>query len=160
MPVNILNLYGLRVLDFKETEREYHISARWAASPNGYETSVITSRDNDELGHKRGDEVLLDAARIFNKSVRESDIVGRFGGDEFGVLLPNCDLDSAQKVLAKVVSSVKNQMSQKDLNVTASIGAVTFLPNNSDIEAVLHKADQVMYKVKKSGKNSFHVENL
>jgi diguanylate cyclase (GGDEF)-like protein/PAS domain S-box-containing protein len=132
---------------------------------------------NDKQGHAAGDMLLCDAARRIEKSIREIDMVARFGGDEFLILLSDLSADKAQAVVrAKIVAekirsalfkpyllSVQQLDSQTitiEHQSTASIGAALFFDNEITVEDVLRNADIAMYQAKSTGRNqiSVHVE--
>ncbi|MBU4110253.1 EAL domain-containing protein, partial [bacterium] len=113
---------------------------------------------NDTLGHDKGDVLLKEAANRINVCVRKSDVVSRFGGDEFTVLLTNIEsADDAENVANKLLF----ELSQKfmfDLEayfISVSIG-ITMIPNDgSKAESLLINADQAMYEAKNNGRNRF-----
>ncbi|MBP8306824.1 MAG: GGDEF domain-containing protein [Burkholderiaceae bacterium] len=111
-------------------------------------------RVNDTHGHHRGDEVLKACARLIAGNVRSSDIVARLGGDEFVVLLPETDADSAQALLERMRHAIERSPDIISVGVTPSIGLVFENPITSDIEALLRKADGLMYEAKREGKNT------
>lgn len=108
---------------------------------------------NDSYGHKKGDEVLCIASRIIRVNTRTSDVVGRLGGDEFGVLLPNTSNDGAVKVLERIRYEIECEMRSESLGVTCSIGAAVFTAAPQSLDDLINSADRAMYAVKKSGKN-------
>ncbi len=113
---------------------------------------------NDSLGHAVGDQLLQSVARRLKASVRESDTVGRKGGDEFVVLLSeitNADdaARSAEKICAAVVEM--HPVSGHELLVTASIGISIYPRDGVDVAGLLKSADKAMYQAKKSGRNKF-----
>ena len=108
---------------------------------------------NDTLGHEQGDAVLRKVAEILISSLRASDIAGRIGGDEFGVLLPDTAAADAHVILEKVRSRLAQTPQLQACSVTASIGAVFSNQAPTDIHAMLKIADELMYSAKRAGKN-------
>ena len=108
---------------------------------------------NDTLGHDVGDELLKKVAQTLSTSVRASDFAARLGGDEFAVLFPVVK-ESAQQVLEKLQAELLAAMRERQWPVTFSIGAVTFSAVMDSSRDMIKKVDDLMYEVKKSGKNN------
>ena len=111
---------------------------------------------NDRYGHAVGDEALVTVANACREGKRSSDIVGRLGGEEFVMLLPETDLDQARIVAERVRNSVAASVLKTHdvhFNVTASVGFATATASMSGFEALLHAADQALYQAKAEGRN-------
>lgn len=118
-------------------------------------------RINDAHGHLLGSRALVEAAEVIRSSARETDIVARFGGDEFAILLPETGLEGAHSVARRLRDRIQrfNFLADRTSGsrLTASIGVAT-LPDVADsAEGLLQAADAAMYKVKSSGKNGIHI---
>lgn len=113
---------------------------------------------NDNFGHKKGDEVILNISNIIKSNLRASDILCRLGGDEFVAMLPNTAIEGANSVLERIRHKVECEMQKESLEVRCSIGAEVFytIPNNTD--DLINSADKIMYSVKNSGKNRVEVK--
>ncbi|GIW65652.1 MAG: hypothetical protein KatS3mg094_171 [Candidatus Parcubacteria bacterium] len=110
---------------------------------------------NDIYGHKIGDRVLEKVAQVIKGRLRDYDIIGRLGGEEFVVTLIGCDLNSAQKIaedLRQIIERIKIKTKKGYLNITASLGVVEY-NKERNFKELIDKADKAMYKAKKSGKN-------
>ena len=107
---------------------------------------------NDKEGHQAGDELLKGAAKVFNNSVRTSDIVCRYGGEEFIILLPQTDKTGAQ-----IIAERLRVQFGLYLPTTVSIGISTIPQDAQNMEDLIKKADDAMYQAKKSGKNKWCV---
>lgn len=107
---------------------------------------------NDTFGHLVGDLVLTQLAGILKSCVRESDTVGRWGGEEFLVILPHTRLQDAKKVAEKIRDEVEKTDFQKAGHITCSIGAASFCEGD-DSEKLLSRADKALYHAKSSGRN-------
>ena len=114
-------------------------------------------RVNDTLGHAVGDELLACVADLLRRTLRASDTVGRLGGDEFALLLPETNAQAAEALLQKLGSVLGDTMRAKQWPVTFSMGAAAFLDNPATVEEMIRTADELMYSVKKSGKNRISV---
>lgn len=112
-------------------------------------------RLNDELGHGAGDEALKSLAALVAKTLRPTDVVARFGGEEFVVLLPETPMDEAQAILTRLQRTLTGGLfmhEQKQVFVTFSAGVTAYrLPE--PVEAALERADRGMYEAKRAGKN-------
>jgi diguanylate cyclase (GGDEF)-like protein len=109
---------------------------------------------NDTHGHGRGDEVLAAVAEVMRAAVREGDFVGRYGGEEFLILLPDTDRQGGL-VLAEKVRSAISQISLPaiDRAITASIG-IAVLPDDAiDADTLVRNADRALYAAKSNGRN-------
>ncbi|MCD4758604.1 MAG: diguanylate cyclase [Arcobacteraceae bacterium] len=137
---------------------------------NNIPFSIITldidkfKKINDTYGHLVGDEVIIKVAHIIEAEVRTSDIVARFGGEEFVMLLQDCDLDGAYKVAEKVRQDIeKTSISvhlDTEVKFTVSIGVAQFSEvDNNNIELTLSRADEALYKAKNIGRNKTVVSN-
>ena len=115
---------------------------------------------NDTCGHLAGDELLKQVTRILKEAVRSSDIVGRLGGDEFGIILWGCDVDAATKVAEKIVAVMQGfRFSWSDLffDVGASIGLVKVDDGGSGVEDLMGKADVACYSAKEAAASHIHL---
>jgi len=114
-------------------------------------------RVNDTYGHLVGDQVLAALAEALRQQVRDSDVVGRFGGEEFVVLLPGADADEAGKVAERLRDRVGaapvSVAGGGEVRVTVSIGAAVLGPHAEDIPGLLARADLALYQAKAAGRN-------
>lgn len=120
---------------------------------------------NDNHGHPAGDLVLMNIARAVTSSVRTSDIVARFGGDEFAVILPatnSAGLRAFTEHLRRCVEGVETVTDNKNIRVTISIGGVSVHPNRGEIskDLLIQTADQGLYLSKQNGRNQVTIMNL
>ena len=107
---------------------------------------------NDKYGHKVGDEVLQDIAKITLKNKRKTDVIGRWGGEEFLVICHETDLDGAVKLAEKFRKVISSHKFLHISTLSASFGVAEF-ERTENIENVFIRADEGLYKAKKSGKN-------
>lgn len=120
-------------------------------------------RYNDSLGHLQGDKCLKEVAHAMSTAVkRETDIVARVGGEEFGIILPNTDIEDCQLVAQKVIETLKENMilhpnSPVSSYVTASIGCACIQGSITTPEVIYHRADKALYSAKELGRNRYCV---
>jgi diguanylate cyclase (GGDEF)-like protein len=103
-------------------------------------------RINDTYGHRRGDEILKAVARTVMEAVRRTDWVGRYGGEEFLVLLPQTTREGARRVGERIRRAVKDLR----LGVTVSLGVTSFRPHDT-LDTILERVDRAVYRAKKKG---------
>lgn len=111
---------------------------------------------NDTYGHLVGDQVIRATAGALKASVRSTDTAARYGGEELAVILPNCDFNSALKVGEKIrrnLEALEIQTDKGPLKFTASLGVATFPQHSAQMDELIEKADQALYKAKHSGRN-------
>ncbi len=108
---------------------------------------------NDSMGHDAGDELLQCVGTVIESHIRDVDAAARLGGDEFAVLFPLMEPEAAGKTLPKLRSDLLAAMEQRGWPVTFSIGAITFVRPSGKLRDVLKAVDELMYKVKRQGKN-------
>lgn len=106
---------------------------------------------NDTYGHVKGDEILKELALLLKSHLRTSDIVGRYGGEEFLAVLLDSDLEDAYHVAEKIRQTVENYVFSNGLAITLSIGVATYSSGN--VSALIEQADEKMYQAKHSGRN-------
>lgn len=113
---------------------------------------------NDSFGHQVGDKVLSEVCRIVMDNLRVGDICGRYGGEEFIVVLPNLDKNNALRVAKRIKDSVeKNKILGEDNSVTISIGIASY-PDQAQLKKeLIEKADQALYVAKDMGRNRCEV---
>ncbi len=113
-------------------------------------------RVNDTYGHPVGDAVLIEVAACFVRNVRETDIVGRYGGEEFVILLPETEPASAQSLAERLRSQVENLQvpSRKGhVRITVSLGIASKNTQEVSLEELLDQSDKALYKAKNDGRN-------
>jgi diguanylate cyclase (GGDEF)-like protein len=148
----------LRVALRRETKR---------AARNGRPLSLLFldldgfKQVNDSHGHLAGSKALVEAAAVIRACARETDVVARFGGDEFSLILP----DTAQEGAVSVAARIRERLSAArfltsdglSVHLTASIGVATLPDVANSAEELLRAADTAMYKVKASGKDGIYI---
>jgi diguanylate cyclase (GGDEF)-like protein/PAS domain S-box-containing protein len=108
---------------------------------------------NDEYGHQVGDSVLVEVSNILQKNIRSKlDIVGRWGGEEFLVICMGTDIYGAEVLAEHLRAKIENFKFSVIKNKTASFG-IAQVTDNDDIESVLKRADEALYKAKRNGRN-------
>ncbi|MDD5029385.1 MAG: GGDEF domain-containing protein [Rhodoferax sp.] len=112
---------------------------------------------NDTYGHKVGDIVLQKFAAVCRATLRNIDVIGRIGGEEFAVLLPEAGreqaMDAAERLRAALACTQVKLDGGLPLHVTASFGVVTLEEKDTNIDMLLNQADQALYHAKNQGRN-------
>jgi diguanylate cyclase (GGDEF)-like protein len=108
---------------------------------------------NDRFGHPAGDTLLVTVARAWTHTLRSTDLIARLGGDEFAVLLPDTSSEAAVVALMKGRGAALVAIGEGGWPASLSIGAVTYLGGEADLEGLLRHADALMYEVKSAGKD-------
>ena len=111
---------------------------------------------NDNYGHPAGDDVLMAVAAVVRENLRDSDLLGRLGGEEFAVLLPYVDADGAMLVaerLREAIAAVEHSLGRSKLKATASFGVATLGGAINTIDGILACADAALYTAKNEGRN-------
>jgi len=111
---------------------------------------------NDRNGHLSGSRALTNIASILNESSREIDIVAKYGGDEFGILLPGTSREGAVVYGERVLQKVRDYMFDGRTRglLTCSIGISVYPDDATSVEKIIDRADTALYKAKSDGKNS------
>jgi len=119
-------------------------------------------RINDAHGHARGDLVLQQTTHAVQSTLRGGDIVGRFGGEEFVILLPDADLRQARGAAERCRAAVaKMEIPEAPyLSVTASVGVAAFPEHGEDLDALLKASDSAMYSAKANGRNRIETADV
>jgi diguanylate cyclase len=138
------------------------LAEEFALCRNGRRSSCLMLFDldhfktvNDTYGHVIGDEVLKRFAKLLERALRDSDIIGRFGGEEFGVLLTDTTLEQARSVVARVFDEIRADSHQATplYLCTASAGLMPYLPTLATHHAWLTLADAALYQAKREGRD-------
>lgn len=111
---------------------------------------------NDTYGHRAGDEVLKDFARICHGTIRETDIIGRTGGEEFAILLPETDMDSTFLLAERIRSNVEAstlKFHKSILSYSVSIGVAVKNAEKIHVDELLSRGDKALYEAKEAGRN-------
>lgn len=112
---------------------------------------------NDTHGHSTGDDVLKKFAQLLQSSLRTSDYVGRYGGEEFILALPQTTLAQAKEFAENLCDEIRTLRFRgaydAEFHITASIGVAEFDTHNNSLEKLIHAADSAMYLAKSSGRN-------
>jgi len=153
----LTNIYNKRFINeflMKEIER--------SKRNNKHFSIVICDMDdfkviNDTHGHLTGDIVLKSFAQLIMGSIRNQDVVGRYGGDEFMVILPDADTQTALQIIERLREQVENleisTLNNRKVRITASFGIATFPENGKSPDDLLIAGDERLYRAKSLGKN-------
>lgn len=121
-------------------------------------------RVNDTFGHAGGDQVLAAVARRAGSALREGDLFGRIGGEEFAALLPACGVDAAMAIAERLRRDIADASVEIDadrtLSVTVSIGVTTVAQGPCKADALLRAADKALYRAKEGGRNGVEYEDF
>ena len=109
---------------------------------------------NDSYGHEKGDSLLIAVSEIIKNSCRKEDIITRWGGDEFIILLPKTSEKDALDVIERIRKATKVQKLKDRINISISLGLTTKNDLDENIEHIIEQADKNMYLDKASKKNN------
>ena len=115
---------------------------------------------NDTYGHPVGDEALIYTTGLIKTIFRNVDTIGRLGGEEFGVIIPEVDKENLKSILQRAISTFNSStFKSKDINllITVSIGSSTLNSDAKTMEEILSNADKAMYESKRNGKNRYTI---
>lgn len=113
---------------------------------------------NDTHGHEVGDRILQQFGEMLRKTCRDSDVIGRLGGEEFAVLLPETSAEAAQKLATRITEACRTiavDAAGGDVRVSCSIGVTEVRPDDERVDGVLTRADQALYAAKRAGRNQW-----
>ena len=111
---------------------------------------------NDSFGHQVGDTILQEVGSIFRTSLREVDVCGRYGGDEFCILFPETDIADGELIAGRLLDLIRQvpvPAAGKTQFLTASIGLSSLDHDHCTLDALLQRADQALYLAKQHGRN-------
>ncbi len=176
----IVNALRARELQVRELSRRDALTGSWnrryltelmerevaLAERTGQPLSLVVvdldhfKRINDGHGHSAGDQALIQVAGCLADSIREVDHLGRYGGEEFVLLLPNCDTDNARVIAERCRETLANtpvDTGRARLPLSASFGVATCHGEALDIDELFRRADQALYRAKDNGRNRVEV---
>jgi diguanylate cyclase (GGDEF)-like protein len=115
---------------------------------------------NDNYNHLIGDKVLKEISRLFRENVRNIDIVGRYGGDECVIIMPETDIENACAAIERIRCVLESQAIKVDENqfhITACFGISAYKEKPPSLERIIDEADTAMYAAKEAGRNAIRV---
>ncbi|MDN5089247.1 sensor domain-containing diguanylate cyclase [Aliarcobacter butzleri] len=151
---NLTKLYNRVKLD-KSLQEEMNRSLRY----NTNFSIILLDIDyfkkvNDNFGHQVGDEVLIESAQILSKNIRNVDILGRWGGEEFLVICPETKIEDAIKVASHINEAIKlHKFSTYPNTITMSLGVASFNKDIKNIDDIILNADKALYQAKEEGRD-------
>jgi len=175
--LNIVNAYDLLTNALSKIEIHRRIIQEFdRAHRNGQCMALLEmdidyfKRVNDHYGHQAGDDVLIGLVRSTKEILRSIDSLGRIGGEEFLILLPDTNLKQAKEVAERICLNVSNtpysSLDNQTIKITVSIGITIFDPNfdsykekSSFIRQFIYEADMAMYQAKAAGRNQVAIWN-
>jgi diguanylate cyclase (GGDEF)-like protein/PAS domain S-box-containing protein len=117
---------------------------------------------NDRYGHRVGDLTLQKVVEVCQQILREVDVIGRLGGEEFGIILPETEAEQAVQVADRVrqaIAAASVRLPQGgSVGITTSIGVATYSDEDVDVDAVINRADRALYEAKRSGRDRVSME--
>jgi two-component system, cell cycle response regulator len=120
-------------------------------------------RVNDTYGHMSGDTVLMELSQILTSSIRSCDIVGRYGGEEFGIILPEVNLEGALNICERIrknIESYKFDIGSESISITVSQGLYFKFPENSITSSeIIKRSDEALYRAKENGRNRVEISS-
>ena len=154
-----LTLVKSRRAILTDLENEFHRVKRHPASLSLLMLDVDYFKAiNDDFGHLEGDKVLTAIAKAINDSCRQTDSVGRYGGEEFLIILPETNIDAAKGLAERIRAAVADLKVRDDVKVTCSIGIATLKEEESIFE-LIQKSDEHVYQAKEQGRNQVFFES-
>jgi diguanylate cyclase (GGDEF)-like protein len=151
---NRRELYELGEREFARSKRYKHILSAMMVDIDKFK------KVNDTYGHTIGDQILIQLTGRVRANIRDIDILGRYGGDEFVILLPETGLESARQVAERLRVAISGTPFQTDaglISVTASIGVSTFSGKMRGLETLIDNADVAVYSAKEAGRDQVGV---
>ncbi|MFW2353016.1 diguanylate cyclase [Aliarcobacter butzleri] len=151
---NLTKLYNRVKLD-KSLQEEMNRSLRY----NTNFSIILLDIDyfkkvNDNFGHQVGDEVLIESAQVLSKNIRNVDILGRWGGEEFLVICPETKIEDAIKVASHINAAIKlHKFSTYPNTVTMSLGVASFNKDIKNVDNIILNADKALYQAKEEGRD-------
>jgi diguanylate cyclase (GGDEF)-like protein/PAS domain S-box-containing protein len=148
---NRRSLMGRLASEFERVQRHPHLTCCLLALDLDLFKGV-----NDTWGHAAGDAVLLHAARLMGRATRQHDLVGRTGGEEFTIVLPDTSADEACALADRLrhsIAATPVPHAGVGISITVSIGVSLIAPGDTGIDAVLARADRALYQAKAQGRN-------
>lgn len=152
----LTGLYSHAIIHY-ELEKEFQLSRRYSLDVAVLFIDIDDfKRYNDEHGHKNGDRVLIAVSDLLIETVRKTDKIGRYGGEEFLIILPHTAVNAARALGSKIVRIIARKTTANPRlpeGVTVSVGAAGLEPSINDGHDLIKAADMAMYRAKRSGKN-------
>ncbi len=111
---------------------------------------------NDTRGHQVGDQILIQISHLIKNNLRNTDILGRWGGEEFMIVTPELDVKNAGHLAEKLRLLIENHIFPEQIRVTASFGVAEYQMGNSP-DALLKRADKLLYDAKSAGRNQVKI---
>ncbi|WP_419675752.1 diguanylate cyclase [Aliarcobacter butzleri] len=151
---NLTKLYNRVKLD-KSLQEEMNRSLRY----NTNFSIILLDIDyfkkvNDNFGHQMGDEVLIESAQVLSKNIRNVDILGRWGGEEFLVICPETKIEDAIKVASHINAAIKlHKFTTYPNTVTISLGVASFNKDIKNVDDIILNADKALYQAKEEGRD-------
>ncbi len=148
---------------YKKIEEEAERSKRYGTTCSLVMLDLdFFKKFNDQYGHRAGDTALCNVAQVLNASTRTIDVVSRYGGEEFAIILPETDSTGAKLVAERIRRAVQDTSfpvteDQPPVHVTVSVGIATCPQDASDVNELVEYADKALYYSKETGKNKVSV---
>ena len=155
----LTNVYNRGKLD-NLLEKEIRYSRRYNIQFALIMIDVDYFKDiNDKYGHLEGDKVLIQISQILEKLTRETDHIGRWGGEEFLIICPNSDIEQGKRVAIKLKEYIENHDFEINKKITASFGITNYIKED-DANDILERADKALYEAKNKGRNRIEYNHI